>query len=142
MLMREEIKENGASGIIVTHSHAAAATADRVLLLTKDGLHPAGGTDAIDNETARNGMTPTSGGARCAAGCYQANGGLIGLQIAVAVIAIALGVALGFADTSDQHGGFQRIFRGRQKPFRPIRSASARSAGHVRRIALSASGTA
>ncbi|SOD41067.1 ABC transporter ATP-binding protein [Nitrosovibrio sp. Nv4] len=40
MLMRREIKANGASGIIVTHSHAAAATADRVLALTKDGLHP------------------------------------------------------------------------------------------------------
>ncbi|GJL71671.1 MAG: ABC transporter ATP-binding protein [Nitrosomonas sp.] len=41
MLMRTEIKANGASGIIVTHSKAAAATADRVLVLTKDGLHPA-----------------------------------------------------------------------------------------------------
>jgi putative ABC transport system ATP-binding protein len=47
MLMRAEIKANGASGIIVTHSHAAAATADRVLILTKNGLcaedaaHPA-----------------------------------------------------------------------------------------------------
>ena len=40
MLLRSEIKANGASGIIVTHSHAAAATADRVLMLTKDGLHP------------------------------------------------------------------------------------------------------
>ena len=40
MLMREEIKENGASGILVTHSHAAAATADRALLLTKEGLGP------------------------------------------------------------------------------------------------------
>jgi putative ABC transport system ATP-binding protein len=40
-LLRDEIKANGASGIIVTHSHAAAATADRVLVLTKDGLHPA-----------------------------------------------------------------------------------------------------
>lgn len=40
MLMRREIKANSASGIIVTHSHAAAATADRVLVLTKDGLHP------------------------------------------------------------------------------------------------------
>jgi putative ABC transport system ATP-binding protein len=39
-LMRAEIKANGASGIIVTHSHAAAATADRVLVLTKDGLRP------------------------------------------------------------------------------------------------------
>jgi putative ABC transport system ATP-binding protein len=40
MLMRREIKANGASGIIVTHSHAAAATADRVLVLTKEGLQP------------------------------------------------------------------------------------------------------
>jgi putative ABC transport system ATP-binding protein len=40
-LLRNEIKANGASGIIVTHSHAAAATADRVLVLTKDGLQPA-----------------------------------------------------------------------------------------------------
>lgn len=39
-LMRTEIKANGATGIIVTHSHAAAATADMVLNLTKDGLHP------------------------------------------------------------------------------------------------------
>jgi putative ABC transport system ATP-binding protein len=41
MLMRQEIKANGASGIIVTHSHAAAATADYVLILTKHGLQPA-----------------------------------------------------------------------------------------------------
>jgi putative ABC transport system ATP-binding protein len=41
MLLRDEIKANGASAIIVTHSHAAAATADRVLLLTKEGLQPA-----------------------------------------------------------------------------------------------------
>ncbi|KIO48609.1 ABC transporter ATP-binding protein [Nitrosospira sp. NpAV] len=41
MLMRAEIKANGASGILVTHSHAAAATADRVLVLTKEGLYPA-----------------------------------------------------------------------------------------------------
>lgn len=41
MLMRTEIKANNASGIIVTHSHAAAATADHVLTLTKTGLHPA-----------------------------------------------------------------------------------------------------
>jgi putative ABC transport system ATP-binding protein len=40
-LLREEIKANGASAIIVTHSHAAAATADRILLLTKDGLRAA-----------------------------------------------------------------------------------------------------
>ncbi len=39
-LLRSEIKANGASGILVTHSPAAAATADRVLLLTKEGLRP------------------------------------------------------------------------------------------------------
>ncbi len=39
-LLRNEIKQNGASAIIVTHSHAAAASADHVLELTKDGLHP------------------------------------------------------------------------------------------------------
>lgn len=39
-LMRAEIKSNGATAILVTHSHAAAATADFVLNLTKDGLHP------------------------------------------------------------------------------------------------------
>ena len=40
-LLRSEIKTNGASAILVTHSHAAAATADRVLTLTKQGLHEA-----------------------------------------------------------------------------------------------------
>lgn len=39
MLLKNEIKVNGASGIIVTHSHAAAATADRILVLTRNGLH-------------------------------------------------------------------------------------------------------
>ncbi len=39
-LMRKEIKANGSSGLIVTHSHAAAATADYILNLTKDGLQP------------------------------------------------------------------------------------------------------
>lgn len=40
-LLRREIKANGASGIIVTHSPAAAATADFVLQLTREGLHRA-----------------------------------------------------------------------------------------------------
>jgi putative ABC transport system ATP-binding protein len=40
LLLRKELKSNGASGILVTHSPAAAATADRVLLLSKNGLHP------------------------------------------------------------------------------------------------------
>jgi len=39
-LIRSEIKSNDASAIIVTHSHMAAATADRILILRQDGLHP------------------------------------------------------------------------------------------------------
>jgi putative ABC transport system ATP-binding protein len=40
-LLREQIKANGAAGILVTHSHAAAQTCDRILQLTPTGLHPA-----------------------------------------------------------------------------------------------------
>src|SRR6185369_8741848 len=39
-LLRDQVKTNGAAGILVTHSVAAAATADRVLLLSRDGLAP------------------------------------------------------------------------------------------------------
>jgi putative ABC transport system ATP-binding protein len=42
-LLREQIKANacaGSAGLLVTHSALAAATADRVLLLTADGLVP------------------------------------------------------------------------------------------------------
>ena len=53
MLMRAEIKANGASGIIVTHSHAAAATADQVLVLTKEGLHPADSAHSTDSHQSR-----------------------------------------------------------------------------------------
>ena len=41
LLLRAEIKASGAAAIMVTHSHAAAAMADRVLVLSKDGLRPA-----------------------------------------------------------------------------------------------------
>jgi putative ABC transport system ATP-binding protein len=37
-LLRTEIKASGASAIMVTHSHAAAAQADKILLLTRAGL--------------------------------------------------------------------------------------------------------
>ena len=37
-LLGERIRQAGAIGILVTHSHEAAATADRVLHLTADGL--------------------------------------------------------------------------------------------------------
>ena len=38
-LLRAEIKASGASAIMVTHSHAAAAKADKTLLLTRSGLN-------------------------------------------------------------------------------------------------------
>jgi len=39
-LLRAEIKDSGAGAIMVTHSHAAAAMADRILVLTRAGLVP------------------------------------------------------------------------------------------------------
>ena len=46
-LIRAEIKKNGASGILVTHSHTAAATADTVLVMTKHGLKK---TEPVERE--------------------------------------------------------------------------------------------
>ena len=37
-LLRDRIKEAGAMGILITHSAAAAATADRILVLNREGL--------------------------------------------------------------------------------------------------------
>ena len=37
-LLREQVKAHHAAGILVTHSRAAAETADRVLTLTASGL--------------------------------------------------------------------------------------------------------
>ena len=37
-LLRREVKDSGAGGLLVTHSVAAARTADRALLLTREGL--------------------------------------------------------------------------------------------------------
>ncbi len=39
-LLREQIKKNGGAGILITHSRAAADTADRVLVLDAGGLNP------------------------------------------------------------------------------------------------------
>jgi putative ABC transport system ATP-binding protein len=41
-LLRDRVKGAGAAGILVTHSTAAAASADRVLVLSRDGLREAG----------------------------------------------------------------------------------------------------
>jgi putative ABC transport system ATP-binding protein len=40
-LLREQVKRESGAGILVTHSALAAASADRVLTLAADGLHPA-----------------------------------------------------------------------------------------------------
>jgi putative ABC transport system ATP-binding protein len=40
-LLRQRVKSEGGTGILVTHSERAAATADRVLVLTANGLEPA-----------------------------------------------------------------------------------------------------
>ena len=40
-LLRECVKSEGAAGILVTHSSAAARTADRIYVLTQKGLRPA-----------------------------------------------------------------------------------------------------
>ena len=37
-LLRDQVTGNRAAGILVTHSRAAAETADRILMLTRDGL--------------------------------------------------------------------------------------------------------
>ncbi|MGH8743523.1 MAG: ABC transporter ATP-binding protein [Burkholderiales bacterium] len=39
-LLREQVKREGSAGILVTHSVTAAATADRVYVLSSDGLRP------------------------------------------------------------------------------------------------------
>jgi putative ABC transport system ATP-binding protein len=39
-LLREQVKRESGAGLLVTHSPVAAATADRVLVLTPDGLRP------------------------------------------------------------------------------------------------------
>jgi putative ABC transport system ATP-binding protein len=39
-LLREQVKQQSGAGILVTHSALAAGTADRVLVLTADGLSP------------------------------------------------------------------------------------------------------
>jgi putative ABC transport system ATP-binding protein len=39
-LLRDQIKANAGAGILITHSRAAADTADRILLLDSSGLSP------------------------------------------------------------------------------------------------------
>ncbi len=41
-LLSRQIKANAGAGILITHSRTAAETADRILVLDADGLHPTG----------------------------------------------------------------------------------------------------
>jgi putative ABC transport system ATP-binding protein len=45
-LLREQIKAGAGAGILITHSRAAAETADRILVLDARGLHAPGGAAA------------------------------------------------------------------------------------------------
>jgi putative ABC transport system ATP-binding protein len=39
-LLRAQVKANAGAGILITHSRAAAETADRILVLDAEGLRP------------------------------------------------------------------------------------------------------
>jgi putative ABC transport system ATP-binding protein len=47
-LLRDQVKRESGAGILVTHSAAAAATADRLLVLTAEGLRPQTGSVTSD----------------------------------------------------------------------------------------------
>ena len=59
LLLKNEIRASAASAIIVTHSRVAAATADRILLLSRTGL-----------KEIRADQAGTQGILFCCAGCY------------------------------------------------------------------------
>jgi putative ABC transport system ATP-binding protein len=42
-LLRTQVKANAGAGILITHSRTAAETADRILVLDMNGLHPGSG---------------------------------------------------------------------------------------------------
>ena len=44
-LLRDAVKASGAAAVLATHSRSVAASADRVLRLAKDGLHPTAAAD-------------------------------------------------------------------------------------------------
>jgi putative ABC transport system ATP-binding protein len=55
-LLRQCVKEEGAAGILVTHSAAAAKTADRTYVLTQDGLKAQGQASAGRQADRRRGV--------------------------------------------------------------------------------------
>ncbi len=89
-LLREQVKSRNAAGILVTHSQAAAATADRIVVLTAQGLREAALMRAPAALTRSS--LALSPAALFLAPLAQHKG-----RLAVSVLAIALGVALGYA---------------------------------------------
>ncbi|HUL93902.1 MAG TPA: ABC transporter ATP-binding protein [Burkholderiales bacterium] len=63
-LLRECVKEEGAAGILVTHSTAAAKTADRMYLLTEAGLRVPEQAGARGEADRRRGPSDRRGSAR------------------------------------------------------------------------------
>ena len=86
-LLRAQVKERGAAGLLVTHSAAAARTADRVLMLTRDGLREHAVPDAVRNSSYVSDVRAVLKGSLAQNRA----------RTLVAALAIALGVALGFA---------------------------------------------
>jgi ABC-type glutathione transport system ATPase component len=61
-LLRDAIKGQGAAGILVTHSQAAAQTTDRTLLLTRGGVSPSGRPEDEHRSAQREGSPVTPSG--------------------------------------------------------------------------------
>lgn len=53
-LLRAQLKRDEAAGILVTHSQLAAATADRIYCLTRDGLRPRPGADDASDDRSQD----------------------------------------------------------------------------------------
>ena len=94
-LLRECLVAENATALLVTHSRAAARRADRALLMSASGLAPIDVSAAPGDAMRRvRAMTGALDLARATlGGALGRNRG----RLALAVLAIALGVALGFA---------------------------------------------
>ena len=94
-ILRAQIKRDRAAGVLVTHSANAAATTDRIYELTRAGLR--------ERPRARGAQRERGGDSRLGARLALLDAAALGPlrqgpgRTIIAVIAIALGVALGFS---------------------------------------------
>ncbi len=143
-LFRAEIKANGAAAIMVTHSMAAAASADRILILSDGGLH------AADSAGERLSRTPMDERVTQATRTYRGWPAPRALAARRGVAQSSRSRSSGHRDDRarrgarlrgavDQQRGVQRIFGSRQESFRRGRSASARRSANLRRKLVPAS---